>query len=300
MKSRVSLVLSILFAVCASLCRAEIRTWTSSGGDTVSAEFVADRAGFVELQTAEGKRFRIHVSELSEGDRAYVSERLAVRPGKAPGVPQKKTVRLGDPDTLAAMKPGKVLALTAAGETGISYHLYTPGNFSTNSIPPLVIAFSPGGSGMQMVKAMKASAEQAGWLLIGVDLELKMEDELLADIFKRVPHQLERICLAGFSGGAMRAYILSSRIENVAGIIAYGGWLGGKDSDRDYCRKMAVAIVNGENDKGANAWVERDKDKLRNRDCEVKVFKFPGGHQIAPAEVSSAAIAWIEEQWRRP
>jgi len=307
-RTRFALLLSAL--IFAAIHQLSARTWTSSGGDTVEAEYVSSRSGYVELKTDAGKRFRIHVSNLSQADRDYVSKRLSQGIGRPPAPGPKPKIVAGDPAFVAKMKPGGVIKRNAAGETGISYNIYTPGNFDTNSIPPIVIAFSPGGSGMQMVNAMKQSAEKAGWILVGVDklrnnmkddaLSDKMEDEVLDDIFKNVPHNSARIYMAGFSGGAMRAYIISSRRkEPFAGIIAYGGWLGGNDADRDYCKNMAVAIVNGEKDRNANAWIDKDRSKLRRRKCEVEVFEHEGGHQIAPPSVTSEAIAWMEEEWQK-
>jgi len=99
----------------------------------------------------------------------------------------------------------------------------------------------------------------------------------------------------------MRSYGISARRpEKLAGIIAYGGWLGGrKYYDLDYCEDMAVAMVNGDKDRGANNWTERDKDVLENRDCEVRIFTHPGGHKIAPANVTDEVIAWLEQESRK-
>ena len=217
----------------------------------------------------------------------------------------------GDPEVVAALQPGGLLSRTAAGDTGITYQVYVPGGFKAEAPPPVIIAFSPGGSGRQMVNAMKESAEKVGWLLVGCDklknsmpderLERKMEDEVLADIFSKLPYQPKRIYFAGFSGGAMRSYELSARRkEKFAGIIAYGGWLGGRDNQRKpFCSGMAVALMNGEKDGAANSWAGSDTEVLKRRKCRVKPFSFPGGHGIAPAAVTDQAIAWLEEDWKK-
>ncbi len=210
-----------------------------------------------------------------------------------------------------AMVPGEMFSRTAKGETGISYVVYVPTSFTAKEPPPVIIAFSPGGSGKGILNPMKESAEKAGWILIGSDklrngmkndvLAHKMEDELLEDIFSKIPHDSRRIYLAGFSGGAMRAYGISARREErIAGIIAYGGWLGGKEHmDAPYCKYMAIAMANGVNDGGARAWTVRDTDALEERDCEVKHFLFPGEHGIAPADVTDDCIKWLERDWKR-
>ena len=146
------------------------------------------------------------------------------------------------------------------------------------------------------------------FLLVGCDklrnnlndrkLAIKMEDEILDDVLKNLPHDPERVYLGGFSGGAMRAYGLTARrSEPFAGVLAYGGWLGGPGfQDKPYRKGLAVAMINGISDTGANGWVAKDTVTLRERDCAVKHFSFEGGHQTAPPELTALAVEWLEEQ----
>jgi predicted esterase len=132
-------------------------------------------------------------------------------------------------------------------------------------------------------------------------LETKMEDEVLDDIFKKLPHDRRRVYYAGFSGGAYRSYHLTARrTEPIAGIVAYGGWIGGEKFYKLPFRKgMAVAMVNGANDEAANSWANRDAPPLKKRNCEVKAFDFPGGHQLPPKETTEASLQWIDEEWTK-
>ena len=139
------------------------------------------------------------------------------------------------------MTPGKVLKRTAEGPHEMTYYVYVPTTFTAAKPPPLLIVFSPSGSGSGMLGQVKDSAEKAGWLVVGCD-KLKnsmegikekeidaMEDEVLNDILLSIPCQTNRVYLGGMSGGAQRAYGISARRkEHFAGILAYGGWLGGK------------------------------------------------------------------------
>ena len=114
------------------------------------------------------------------------------------------------------------------------------------------------------MEKLRPAAESAGWLLVGCDklrngmkdhdLEVEMEDEVLDDMFKHLPHDPKRVYLGGFSGGAMRAYgITARRTEPYAGIIAYGRWLGGPDyQEEPYRENMSVAMINGISDRGSN------------------------------------------------
>ena len=219
----------------------------------------------------------------------------------------------GNPEVVAQLAPGKVFSRTAPGAHEMSYHVYVPTTFNAAKPPPLVVLFSPGGSGKGIMDSVKASAEKAGWVAIGCD-KLKnnmgkdgikekeadlMEDEVLDDILQSLPTPKNRIYLGGMSGGAERAYDVSSRRkENFAGILAFGGWLGGRENwNKKYCKGMAVAMLNGDKDKNANAWVAGDTTALRRRSCRVKSFSFPGGHVVAPPESIDKALAWFEEDW---
>lgn len=206
--------------------------------------------------------------------------------------------------------PGTTFSRTATGKHAVSYHVYLPTSFEPSSDPPpILVAFSPGGEGKKLLEQLQPAAESAGWLLVGCDelrngmqdetLEVEMEDEVLDDLFKNVPHDPARVYLGGFSGGAMRAYgITARRSEPYAGILAYGGWLGGPDyQDKSYRKNMSVAMLTGTRDLGASGWVPIDTRTLRKRNCAVKHYSFVGGHQVAPPAVTEMAIGWLNEQW---
>lgn len=205
------------------------------------------------------------------------------------------------------LETGSDFMATADGETKITYHVHVPKSYNPDELPAIIIGFSPGGDGKSMVKAVAESCDKRGWVAIGCNelknkmnnqaLETKMMKEVLDDIFKKIPHDSKRIFLAGFSGGAMRAYEVSAiRAETIAGIIAYGGWIGGEERYKlDFCKGMAIAIVNGKDDSGANSWSSRDEKVLSKRKCRVKMFQFNGGHEIPPPESTEEAFLWIEE-----
>ncbi|MHC4252190.1 MAG: SHD1 domain-containing protein [Planctomycetota bacterium] len=308
---------------CVLLCStapAETREWTASG-KKIQAEYVKYAFGVVTLKTEDGKQLRFPLARLSPEDRVYVSEMRKKGSSKASKKDSSaRTMRSsrGDPKVVALMNPGETFTRTADGETGITYHVYVPTSFKPDAPPPIIIAFSPTGKGAGMVKALKKSAEKAGWLVAGCDKlrnkfrdrTEKHEDEVLDDILKSIPHQTDRRCLAGMSGGAMRAYSFlqqGRRKEHYFAILALGGWLGGTSFLKlKYKPNVVVAQLNGDNDKGANAWIKRDAEALTKSGCAVRAFKFPGGHVMAPPKIIDEAIAWVvaereklEEQYRK-
>lgn len=68
--------------------------------------------------------------------------------------------------------------------------------------------------------------------------------------------------------------------------------------DKRYSRRMAVALVNGDKDGPAIGYERPDGDVLRSRASasEVRVFRFDGGHVLAPAETVTKAARWLHQR----
>ena len=58
---------------------------------------------------------------------------------------------------------------------------------------------------------------------------------------------------------------------------------------------MAVAWVNGDDDKGANSWAGTEEEVLERADAVVKNFRFAGGHVVAPPPVALEAMQWLKD-----
>ena len=95
----------------------------------------------------------------------------------------------------------------------------------------------------------------------------------------------------------MRSYSYSAQVDRPwAGIFAAGGWLGPQShiDERDY-PPMRVAMINGDKDRGANHYLDRDMAHLTKEGCTVSVHAFEGGHQMPPASVQTKAMRWLLE-----
>lgn len=209
------------------------------------------------------------------------------------------------------LSAGKVTSLRTQKKYKISYHVYLPTSFDLDKKLPIVIGFSPSGDGLKYIETFKESVERMGWIGVacdslrngmkcGVEVEREMEKELLDAILDCIPHDENRIYLNGFSGGAMRAYNITSFFQyNIAGILAHGGWLGGKEyQSLSYRENMDIAIINGNMDMGAGKWVVSDSKTLRKYSCNIRYFIFEGNHSPAPDETTLQAMKWLDEQWR--
>jgi predicted esterase len=296
---------------------ADARTWTSVSGKQIEAEFVSETFGQVTLKTPQGEKIGIPLAKLCPEDREFIQARkipASRTRSTAAAVEESRAAALaprhGTPEVAAKMTPGATFVQTAAGLNAITYHVRVPPGYDPARPTPLVIAFSSTGNGHSILRSISASTDKAGWIAIGCDklrnnleddkLTDAMEDEVLEDIYRSIPHDPRRVYLAGHSGGAMRAYGITARREDpFAGILAYGGWLGGPEHQKKrYCRFMAVAMINGDKDDAANSWAVSDKQALLLRKCNVEIFTFPGGHPMpSDPEVSDRAIAWLRQEW---
>lgn len=279
----------------ASVSAAE-RSWTSADGREIQAELVSYdvKAETVLIKTAQGE-FELPFSKISEKDQVYIRglAQKELEPEIKPEVAVKK---------VTPKQIGKITKkVTNAGN---SYHVYYPKSYSADTKPPMLILFSPGGGGRAIINNFRKGADALGWVLVGCDkLKNGMNDDrggqiftdLLADIEAKVDHDPELLYMGGMSGGALRAYKNSAFFDRPwRGIIACGGWLGGSDNyDLKFRKKMAVAIVNGDNDENANHYVDDDMDVLEGRRCDVEYFSFSGGHKVGPPELIEEAMRWV-------
>ena len=61
------------------------------------------------------------------------------------------------------------------------------------------------------------------------------------------------------------------------------------------CRThMRVAMINGHKDRAALHFTKADTDYLvEKRQCDVSLFSFEGGHQLAPTESQIEVFNWL-------
>lgn len=267
------------------------RPWTDVQGRVVEAEFISadTAAGKVKLRLTNGTEPLIDLVKLSEPDRTWITEHLQAQESERAA--QKKNA-------------GKTVSMKSEGKEAVGYHVYYPTSFDPAKPPAMIILFSPGGGGKGILGPVKAACEELGWIGVGCDdfkngvddsvLDPKWE-ELLPDIEKSVLHDPDLLYLGGLSGGALRSYDYAELTSRPwKGVLAFGGWLGRKQA-LGTPAKMAVARVNGDMDKNANGWIEAEDPIFKRAKAEVKDFKFPGGHVIAPPEVILDAMRWLKE-----
>ena len=108
--------------VACSAALAESRTWKTTSGKELEAEYVRSSIGIVTLKTAEGKQIRMPLSRLSPEDRAYVRKKLKEAPAPAKKSSARRRMRSsrGSPQVVARMKPGETSDVFA---TRFGFHI---------------------------------------------------------------------------------------------------------------------------------------------------------------------------------
>ena len=266
-----------------------------SDSKSIEAEFVEfdTVAGEVVLKRSGGQVIRLKPEILSEADQQWLEEKKKEAVTRASKVEKAERQEF----EVEGVRHGKVTVRYPAG---------LPEEARQDA--PICFIFSPGGNPTSIQKKMESGADLMGWITVGVyaysndrsqkDMKLLEKETgiVIKNVQKKVPHDKDKLILSGMSGGGWWCYRTSALVhQKTAAIIAFGGWMS-KDYQLDYPRRMTVAIVNGDQDKNANLYIEPDSEFLRKKKKAItKSFNFPGGHAVAPPEVCSDVIKWVHE-----
>ncbi|MEK6231065.1 MAG: hypothetical protein N2A42_04380 [Luteolibacter sp.] len=295
-----------LIPVIAALClinvakaNDQMREWTFESGGRQAAEIVAfdETTRIVTLRKGDQTILKLDETEFSALDRAWILQ----------WIEQDEEAR-----EMLNRVGGTVTHEKTTGEFAIDYYIYHPApeKIQKGTKPPMMMLFHPSGNGGRAIYRYVEAAAATGFTLVSFDYfrntrdnESELGDEMakcfpiiLPQIEENVPHDPLRVFMGGTSGGAMRSYSFSMLADRPwAGIFAGGGWLGPNDMYRRPYPRMLVAMVNGDKDRGANSYINRDTKMLQSTDCIVSVHAFEGGHQMPPPSVMSKAFRWLLE-----
>jgi len=270
-----------------------VRDWKLTDGTVFNAEIVtieeADERVILRLDNGTEARYRI--SEFSLVDRAWLLEWTELREEL-----EAKVKTLG----------GRIESREGRGaKFTTGFHIYYPSSAATAATPlPMMVLFDPGAQAKRYLLRHMEAAEQTQIILVACEVFRNNMDETaakdrFAELFpiieREVSHDEQRRFLGGTSGGGQRAFDLTTDVPNLkwAGIYSNGGWLGGPENSRRAYPALRVAMVNGNNDRAANFWVESDSKILGEKGCTISVISFEGAHQIPPPSVQAKAFKWL-------
>lgn len=276
----------------------DTRTWRLTDGQEILAELVSydEESDQVELLIDDTEKSLIPFADFKEIDKAWIIEWSEVG---------------HELRTLSNLLDGSLEHFVAEGDFQTDLFAYFPSSYGMDTPKdsfPLMILFNAGGKAQRYLLRHIEAAEEANMVVIacGQFRNTKNDpgkEEGFAKRFKEVfpaiqdhfTYDPDMVYMGGNSGGAWRAYNFTVDVNyRWAGIYANGGWLGGTPfKDRDYADEMKVAMVNGNNDKAANNWVEHDSAVLQKHGAKISLISFEGGHQVPPKETQVKAFKWL-------
>ncbi|BDS08021.1 hypothetical protein NT6N_30610 [Oceaniferula spumae] len=292
MKVLVSALASLLFLLALAPdthANTAIRQWSYADGKSFKALILGwdSKTDLVTLSRGNNDTFTVKRTDLSLADQAYVRQWFNNREQL-----EKKLKEAG----------GKMLYLQTSGTWQTDYYVYQPSTYKADGTDPMLLLFSSSGNGYTMMLRHFEAAEKVGMVLVTADYfsnknsgptSDKHFTEMLPQL-EIISHDPKKLFLGGDSGGALRAYHYTADFDRPwAGVYANGGWLG-RDHTRKYRANMRVAMINGHKDKNALHFTKGDTDYLtESRSCNVALFSFEGGHQLAPTEAQVEAFNWL-------
>jgi tetratricopeptide (TPR) repeat protein len=184
-----------------------------------------------------------------------------------------------------------------------TYSLYLPSNYVPDKHWPILYALDAGARGVVPVERFKEAAETYGYILVGsnnsrngpVKIVQDAVNALLVDTQTRFSVDLQRVYVAGFSGGARAAVQVGLAMKGkIAGIMAFGAGFP-PDMPPTAATPFAMYIAGGDED--------FNFPELRALDGTLKELQIPhffetfrGGHEWPPALVCTHALEWFELQ----
>lgn len=185
-----------------------------------------------------------------------------------------------------------------------SYALYLPSGYTPERRWPVVIALDPVARGREPLKHFGAAAESLGFILAGsnnsrngpVEPSVNAVVSIWNDVQKRFAIDVDRIYLAGFSGGGRMVthFALKSRV--VAGAVACGaGLLEGGDPELLRFDYVVTAGLQDMNYLEVRVLV----GNLQRRGSQATFLEFDGGHDWPPPEIALRALKWLKLQAMR-
>ena len=182
-----------------------------------------------------------------------------------------------------------------------TYALYLPSTYSPDRTWSLLLAFHPAARGRLMAERFQAAAEQYGYIVAASNnarngphaVSAAAAQAMSTDVSRRFSIDLQRVYLAGMSGGARVAMGIALANTTIAGVVASSA--GYPDSQpRD---KVTFAVFGTAGTEDFNYVEMRLLDRKLSSPHFLAVFE--GGHTLPPDDVALDALEWMELQAMR-
>ena len=193
--------------------------------------------------------------------------------------------------------------VVSQADTNQTYALYLPSTYTPGRKFPILYCLDPGARGSLPVALFKNAAEKYEYIIVGSNNSRNGPNQSLSDIINvlwddthaRFSIDEQRVYAAGFSGGARVAIALGYSLKGlIAGIIACSAGYPGniKLSTPPPFVLFGTAGTDDFNQPEVDA-LDAALDKLK---APHQITFFAGGHEWPPAQLATAALAWMELQ----
>ena len=218
---------------------------------------------------------------------------------------------LAPPTDLARLERGMIHSgLPTGRDPTQTFELYLPAAFDPARRWPLLLVFDPRSRGRLAAETFVPAAEQWGWIVASsnntisdgpFEPNLRAVNAMFPDLMARLPVDDRRIYAAGFSGGAIVAWVVGQQTGRLAGVISVGGRP--VEGLEDQPPRFALWATAGTTD--FNYQPTRHLDELAARGLRAhRLEYFEGEHSWFGAEDAARALAWLEvvamREERRP
>ena len=189
-----------------------------------------------------------------------------------------------------------------------NYAVYLPTGIKSYVPRPVIMGFSPSGSGSDVINIWKEAAEECNCIIIasnkvrnGMDIKNELDfikEDLTNHFAEEYPIDLSKVVAVGSSGGGMASHMFSFfHPETVAAVISNVGYIHEKtlSQSKIYPQNKICVFLAGTTDYNYKLMKE-DLKFLEKHNWTCKWIEFVGGHVMAPQENRKEALKFVLEE----
>ncbi|MGH9459460.1 MAG: alpha/beta hydrolase [Thermoanaerobaculia bacterium] len=190
--------------------------------------------------------------------------------------------------------------IAARSDPTQTYAVYLPRRYDPEKRYPLLAVFDPRSRGAMAAELFRDAAEARAWIVISSndtrsdgpwEPNVRAVNAIFPDALARFSVDTRRVYAAGFSGGAILAWVVGQTSGRLAGIIGVGGRL----PDGLVVRDVRLAHYGAAGNRDFNfAEMKEIEALLDSEGATHRLEIFEGGHQWLPPAMTAEAIDWLE------
>jgi predicted esterase len=200
-----------------------------------------------------------------------------------------------------ALPTGRLVeGVTCRKDPTQTYTLYLPSAYTTERRWPTLVIMDPRGRSVLAARLFRDAAETYGWILLSSndirsdgppEPNFRAVNALLPDAAFRYATDRRRLYAAGFSGGAMLAWMVGTRTGTLAGVISSGG----REMPATFSSATSFASFGTTGDMDFNYREMQHVDALfEGKGLPHRLEIFPGPHSWMPERLARQGVEWME------